>query len=92
MSPKMKLSKENFKLLVLANLLISIWDYNDPTHVGCSICKQYETWCMKVAKKLCMPEFLNFDYVLSNLRQQNRNHFNFLRRKFLHKVDVLFTG
>ena len=24
-----------------------------------------------------MPEFLDFDYVLSNLRQQNRKHFNF---------------
>ena len=77
MSPKMKLSKANFKLLDLPNLLINIWDYNDPTHVGCSICKQFEKWCIEVAKDLLMPEFLDFDYVLSNLRQQNRKHFNF---------------
>ena len=32
---------------------------------------------MLVAKELWMPEFLDFDYVLSNLRQQNRKHFNF---------------
>ena len=77
MSPKIKLSKANFKLLDLPNPLINIWDSNDPMHVGCSICKQYKKWRIEVAKELWMPEFLDFDYVLSNLRQQNRKHFNF---------------
>ena len=46
-------------------------------NVGCSICKQYKKWRIEVAKELWMPEFLDFDYVLSNLRQQNKKHFNF---------------
>ena len=52
MSPSsgMKLSKANFDLLDLQNLLINIWNCNDQTHANYPICKQYEKWCIEAVK------------------------------------------
>ena len=73
----MKLSKANFELLDLPNLLINIWDYNDQTHANCPICTQYEKWCIEVVKTYWQSEFFDFNYVISNIRQQNKKLFNF---------------
>ena len=73
----MKLSKPNFELLDLPNLLINIWDYNDQMHANFPLCKQYEKWCTEVAKRHWQSGFFDFDYVISNIRQQNKKVFNF---------------
>ena len=73
----MKLSKANFEFLHLPNLLIDIWDYNDQTHANCPFCKQYEKWCIEAAKTHWQSELFDFDYVISNIRQQNKKLFNF---------------
>ena len=49
---KLPLSKQNFEYLDIPNLLINIWSYNDEFHQNCSVCKQYERWCIEVAKKI----------------------------------------
>ena len=45
------LSQKKFEHLDIPNLLINIWSYNDESHRNCSVCKQYERWCIEVAKK-----------------------------------------
>ena len=47
----LSLSQKNFEHLDIPNLLINIWSYNDESHRNCSVCKQYERWCIEVAKK-----------------------------------------
>ena len=49
--PQMKLSLANFEFQDLPNLLIIIWEYNDETNKNCSVCKQYDEWCIKVGKR-----------------------------------------
>ena len=68
----MKLSKANFELLDLPDLLTNIQDYNDQTHANCPSCKQYEKWCIEVAKTHWELEFFDFVYVISNIKQQNK--------------------
>ena len=48
---KLPLSKQNSERLDIPNLLINIWSYNDEFHRNCLVCKQYERWCIEVAKK-----------------------------------------
>ena len=48
---KLPLSQQNFEHLDIPNLLINIWSYNDKSHRNYLVCKQYERWCIKVAKK-----------------------------------------
>ena len=43
MSPKFPLSKEHFMRLDIANLLINVWEYNDPENKNRQICIQYKT-------------------------------------------------
>ena len=73
----MKLSKANFELLDLPNLITNIWECNDEMHANCLICKQYEKWCIEVAKKNWQSESFNFNYVIWNIRQQDKKLFNF---------------
>ena len=77
MSSQLKLSKSNFQRLQISDLLINIWDYNHKSHLNCSICIQYEKWCLEVAKSKWQSEFLDFDYVISNIKQQSKQFFNF---------------
>ena len=48
MAQQFPLSKENFELLDIPNLLINICSYNDEEHLlnvgNCEICKQYKKW------------------------------------------------
>ena len=80
MSPKkFPFSKENFEWHDISNLLINIWGYNDPSYYDnlCTICKQYEQWCIEMARKKRWPEFKNFDFVISQIRAKNKKNFNF---------------
>lgn len=77
MSPQLKLSKSNFQCLELPDLLINILRYNNKSKLNCLICIQYEKWCQEVAKSKWQPEFLDFKYDISNIRQQNKQLFHF---------------
>ena len=80
MSPKkFPLSKQNFEWHDIPNLLIGIWEYNDPSHHGnlCKICKQYDQWCIEIARKKWRPEFKSFDFVISQIQARNKSFFNF---------------
>ena len=71
----LKFSKQSFQKLELPDLLLNIWCYadwpNDP------ICVQYQQWCVEVAKERWSSQYLDFDYVIENLRKQNKKFYNF---------------
>ena len=75
----MKLYLANFEFLDLPNLLISIWEYNDETHKNCPVCKQYEDWRIKVAKTQWQNGYMDFDFVIENIKKQNRKLYDFGR-------------
>ena len=65
----MKLSFGDFKFLDLPELLINIWSYNDEGHKNCSFCKEYEKWCIIIAKSLWQDNYPNFDFVIENVKK-----------------------
>ena len=73
----MKLSLANFEFLDLLSLLINIWERNDETHKNCPVCKQYQEWSIKVAKTQWQNNYMDFDFVIANIRKQNRKLFDF---------------
>ena len=75
--PQMKLSLANFEFLDLLSLLINIWECDDETHKNCPVGKQYQDWSIKVAKTQWQNNYMDFDFVIANIRKQNRKLFDF---------------
>ena len=75
----MKLSLAKFEFLDQPNLLINIWEYNDERHKNCPACKQYKEWSIKVVKTQWQNNYMDFDFVIDNIRKQNRKLFDFGR-------------
>ena len=75
--PQMKLSLANFEFLDLLSLLINIWECTDETHKNCHVGKQYQEWSIKVAKTQWQNNYMDFDFVIANIRKQNRKLFDF---------------
>ena len=61
--------------LDLPNLLINIWSYTDYLHDP--IVKQYEKWCAVAAKLKWRYHYLDFDYVISNLKRKKKKFYDF---------------
>ena len=54
-------------------MLINIWEYNEPGCKNqCPVCIQYEKWCIEAAQEKWKAEYLDFEYVIQNLRRQNK--------------------
>ena len=74
---KMKFSKSDFAELDFPDLFINFWSYagymNDPIVNHC------QKWCFKLAKERWLPQFLDFEYVIKNLKEKNKNFYNFGR-------------
>ena len=52
MSSKLKFWKRDFQLLDLPNLLLNIWEYNEPGCKNhCPVCIPFEKWCIEVAQE-----------------------------------------
>ena len=73
----MKFSKSDFAELDLPNLLINVWSYAD--YMNDSVINQYQKWCVELAKERWQPQYLDFEYVIKNLREKNKNFYNFGR-------------
>ena len=71
----MKFSKNGFLDLDLPNLLINIWSYADYLHDP--IVKQYEKWCVEAVKINWRSHYLDFDYVISNLKRKKKKFYDF---------------
>ena len=71
----LKFSLNSFRQLDLPNLLINIWDYAD--RPDDPICKQYQKWCITAAKEQWQDTFIDFDFVITALKKQNRNWYDF---------------
>ena len=56
-------------------LLINIWEYTDKPNDPILI--QYRKWCIEIAKQKWQPHYLDFDYVIQNLKKQNKKFYNF---------------
>ena len=77
MSLKMKFLKSDFAELNLPNLLINIWYYAD--YMIDPIINQYQKWCVELAKERWQAQFPDFEYVIKNLNEKNKNFYNFGR-------------
>ena len=55
--------------------MINIWEYSDKPNDPILI--QYQKWCIEVAKQKWQPQFINFDYVIRNLKGQNKKFYDF---------------
>ena len=75
----MKLSLAKSEFLDQPNLLINIWEYNDERHKNCPVSKQYKEWSIKVVKTQWQNNYMDFDFVIDNIRKQNRKLFDFGR-------------
>ena len=53
--------------------------------------KKYEIWCVEAAQEKWKLQYLNFEYVIKNLMQQNKQFYNFGRispadRKMIYRL------
>ena len=66
----MKFSKSDFAELDFPDLFINVWSYagymNDPIVNHC------QKWCFELAKERWLPQFLDFEYVIKNLKEKNK--------------------
>ena len=91
MSSKLNFSKRDFQLLDLPNLLINIWEYNEPRCKSqCPVCIQYEKWCIEVVQEKWKANCLDFEYVIKNFQKQNKN-FYYLGKFSSQDRDVIYN-
>ena len=62
--------------LDISNLLINVWEYNDPENKNCQICIQYEKWCIEALQSMWQPERYSLDFVVKQIRAQNKTFCN----------------
>ena len=87
----LKFSKESFsKYSIISDLLINIWDYNNPVHANCNICKIYEKWCVELEKEQWQTIFFDFEYVIDMIRSQNKSFINFGKISSADKNKIYF--
>ena len=67
----LKFSKQSFCFSCLIYYLVFGVRPNDP------ICVQFQQCCVEVAKEQWISQYLDFDYVIENLRKQNKKFYNF---------------
>ena len=89
MSLKMKFSKSDVEELDLPDFLINVWSYAD--YLTDPIINQYQKWCVELAKDRWQPQFLNFEYVIKNLKIMNKKFYDFGRicsvdKKIIYRV------
>ena len=73
----MKFSKSDFLNLHLPDLLLNVWCYAN--YLNDQIINLYCKWCLEVAEEQWQPDFLNFQYVIQNLKKKNKKFYNFGR-------------
>ena len=77
---QLKFLLKSFRGLSLPKLLINIWSYAD--HIinkvdGCEICEIYMKYCVTVAKEKWSEFYIDFDFLIYNLKKRNRNWVDF---------------
>ena len=73
----MKFSLEAFSPLDLPEFSINIWEYHDEKYKNCSICRQYQKWCIEAGECKWKDIYMDFDYVIENIRIENKKLFSF---------------
>ena len=66
----MKFSKSDFLNLDLPDLLLNIWCYADD--LNDQRINLYCKWCVEAAEKQWQPDFLDFQYVIQNLKNNKK--------------------
>ena len=84
------LSKNIFEYLDIPNLLINVREYNDISHPNSEICQQYEKWCIEVLQSKWEPEFKSLDFVISQIRSQNKQFCNFGNYSIQHRNLIYY--
>ena len=59
----------------MPDLLLNVWCYAD--HPNNPICVQYQQWYVEVVKGRWSSQYLDFHYVIENLRKPNKKFYNF---------------
>ena len=89
MASKQKFSKATFQLLGLPDLLINVWSYADYPDNEIFLC--YQQWCVEAAFKKWSKNYLDFGYVINNLKKQNKKFCYFGRifsedKNFIYRI------
>ena len=71
----MKFAKSSFQELDFPDLLVNIWCYTDKKNDP--IIAQFEKLCVEAAQEQWKPLYLDFNYLIENLRKQNKQFYNF---------------
>ena len=71
----MKFAKSSFQELDFPDLLINIWCYTDKQNDP--IIAQNEKLCVEAAQEQWKLQYLDFNYLIENLRKQNKQFYNF---------------
>ena len=77
---QLKFSLNSFRELALPELVINIWSYAD--HIinkvdGCEICEIYMKYCVTAAKEKWSEFYIDFGFVIDNLKKGNQNWVDF---------------
>ena len=65
----------SFRQLDLPDLLINVWCYTECPNSP--VPKQCSKWCVSAAKRKWSPNFIDFDFVIDNIKKRNKNWFDF---------------
>lgn len=92
----LKFLQETFDCLDLPNLLIDIWSYAEHLYHNPSlappcrcVCKVYLEFCINATKKKWSDTYVNFDFVVHNLKDRNRCFADF-GKILTEKKDMIY--
>ena len=75
---QLKFLLNSFRELGWPDLLINIWEYADPIHdPNCTICLTYMKYCITATKEEWGEFYLDFDFVVDNLKKHSKNWVDF---------------
>ena len=79
---ELKFSLDSFHELDLPELLINVWcyaDYINNKDETCNICETYMEYCVIAAKEKWSEFYIDFDFVINNLKKHNANWVDFTK-------------
>ena len=74
----LKFSFKSFEELDAPNLFINVWSYSDylKKHTNCKICEIYRNYCVEILKRRWLPEWGNFNKIMSKILKNNKYFIN----------------
>ena len=75
---QLKFLKATFMQHQMPDLILNLWDYSED--LQCPICNKYARWCIQcISKKWNVDKYLDFQFVIQNVINHNKNWHDFSR-------------